>query len=238
MKHSAGRGFAAVGVMKKGGAPNKRDIAIYGRRSAEAALAAGRREIREMWIAEGAGGKPIERILSLALGRNIPVRRVPESALERACAGAVHQGVLLFAGPLSTPSLSDLVAHSFAHNNGEPVFVALDRVLDPQHLGAVIRLAEGLGAFMAPSGGNPMGGGRSGGGGGQAWERALAGKELFPLRVVSLDKGGKQTFRMEATAIDRKSLPDSLFAPPAGYQKFDMGGMMKGMMPPGLPGSR
>ena len=26
-------------------------------------------------------------------------------------------------------------------------------------------------------------------------------------------------------------LPDSLFAPPAGYQKFDMGNMMKGMMP-------
>ena len=99
-------------------------------------------------------------------------------------------------------------------------------------------LAEGLGAFMAPSSANPMGGGRPGGGAGQAWERALAGKELFPLRVISFDQGGKQSFRMEATAIDRKSLPDSLFVPPAGYQKFDMGGMMKGMMPPGLPGSR
>jgi hypothetical protein len=94
-------------------------------------------------------------------------------------------------------------------------------------------LAEGLGTFMSAPSGNPMGGGRGGNNQAQAWERALAGKELFPLRVVSKDKAGKESFRMEATAVDKKPLADSLFAPPAGYQKFDMGGMMKGM---GLPG--
>jgi hypothetical protein len=93
-------------------------------------------------------------------------------------------------------------------------------------------LAEGLGTFMGFSNPNPMGGGRRGGGQpAQAWERALAGKDLFPLRVVGHDKGGKENFRMEATAIDKKSLPDTLFAPPADFQKFDMGAMMKGMMP-------
>jgi hypothetical protein len=96
-------------------------------------------------------------------------------------------------------------------------------------------LAEGLGTFMAMPSGNPMGGQR--GSSGQAWERALAGKELFPLRVVSYEKGNRESFRMEATAVEKKSLPDSLFSPPAGYQKFDMGGMMQGMMP-GFPGSR
>jgi hypothetical protein len=93
-------------------------------------------------------------------------------------------------------------------------------------------LAEGLGTFMSAPSGNPMGG-RGGNTPTQGWERALAGKELFPLRVVSKDKGGKETFRMEATAIDKKPLADSLFAAPAGYQKFDMGAMMKGF---GLPG--
>jgi hypothetical protein len=94
-------------------------------------------------------------------------------------------------------------------------------------------LAEGLGTFMSMPDGNPMGGGRKGGGSGasRAWERALAGKELFPLRVVGLDQAGKESFRMEVTAIEKKSLPDSLFSPPDGYQKFDMGGMMQGMMP-------
>lgn len=82
-----------------------------------------------------------------------------------------------------------------------------------------------------------MGGGPGGGGAvPQAWERALAGKDLFPLRVVARDKGGKEDFRLEATAIEKQTLAAALFAPPAGYQKLDMGGMMQGM--PGLPGRR
>lgn len=94
-------------------------------------------------------------------------------------------------------------------------------------------LAEGLGTFM-PFGGGPMGGrGRGGPPAQQGWEKALAGKDLFPLRVVTKNKDGSE-FRMEATSIEKKSLPDSLFEPPAGYQKFDMGGMMRGMIPGGM----
>ncbi len=100
-------------------------------------------------------------------------------------------------------------------------------------------LTNAIGTFMPFSGGGPMGrGGRGGpGAGGQAWERALAGKDLFPLRVVTHDKDGKE-FRMESTAIDKASLPDSLFEPPAGYQKFDMQSMMRGAMPGGFGGKR
>jgi hypothetical protein len=54
------------------------------------------------------------------------------------------------------------------------------------------------------------------------------------MRVVGKD--GRDTFRMEVTAIEKTSLPDSLFSPPPGYQKFDMGGMMKGMMKGMIPG--
>ncbi len=110
-------------------------------------------------------------------------------------------------------------------------------------------LAEGLGTFMGlSSNSNPMGRGRAPAA--PAWERALAGKELFPLRVVGYEKGasskkgkgdekskskGKagagESFRMEVTAIDKSAQPDSLFTPPAGYQKFDMGSMMKGLIP-------
>lgn len=101
-------------------------------------------------------------------------------------------------------------------------------------------LAEGIGTFMGM--GNSSGGGGGGGGlfggrkkasssGTKGWEQALAGKDLFPLRVVELDKAGKEIFRMEVTAIKKESLPDTLFNPPADYQKFDMGGMMKGLIP-------
>jgi hypothetical protein len=100
-------------------------------------------------------------------------------------------------------------------------------------------LAEGLGTFMMPGAGGPMGGrgmrggrGGAGAGGNEGWARALAGKDLFPLRVITHGKDGD--FRMEATAIEKQALPDSLFSPPAGYQKFDMANMMKGMMPGGM----
>ncbi|MBC7369404.1 MAG: DUF4412 domain-containing protein [Undibacterium sp.] len=93
---------------------------------------------------------------------------------------------------------------------------------------------EELGAFMGtgPGGGGGFGGRRGGGSAvPQAWEAALAGKNFFPLRVVSQNSGGKETTRMEATAVEKKSIPDSEFAPPAGFQKFDMGAMMRGMLP-------
>ena len=95
-------------------------------------------------------------------------------------------------------------------------------------------LAEGLGTFMSFNQNNPMAGRGRGGSNAQSWERALAGKELFPLRVVGKDKAAKETMRMEVSGIEKKSLPDALFAPPADYQKLDMGGMggmLKGMIP-------
>ena len=98
-------------------------------------------------------------------------------------------------------------------------------------------LAEGIGTFLSMAGKSPMGGGRKGSSPeAQSWEKALAGKDLFPLRVVGKDKSGKESYRMEATAINKQSIPDSQFAPPAGYQKFDMGGMggmLKGLLPGG-----
>ncbi len=92
---------------------------------------------------------------------------------------------------------------------------------------------EDLGTFMGtgPGGGSPFGGGKRGGAGAQAWEAALVGKNFFPLRVVSQNSSGKEITRMEATAVEKKSIPDSEFAPPDGFQKFDMGAMMRGMMP-------
>ena len=68
----------------------------------------------------------------------------------------------------------------------------------------------------------------------QAWEKALAGKNMFPLRVVGSAPDGKETYRMDVTAVEKKSLPDSDFLPPPDWKKFEMpnmGDMMKGMIP-------
>ena len=69
----------------------------------------------------------------------------------------------------------------------------------------------------------------------QEWAKVLAGKSLFPMRVVGSNTAdSKETFRMEVTAIEKQSLPASDFAPPPGWKKFEMpnmGDMMKGMIP-------
>lgn len=98
-------------------------------------------------------------------------------------------------------------------------------------------VTDQLGSFMGfgPGAGGPpmMGAGRGGppSGGAQAWESALAGKNFFPLRVVTTSAKGQETTRMDAVSVEKKSLPDSDFTPPAGWQKLDMGAMMRGMMP-------
>jgi uncharacterized protein DUF4412 len=94
---------------------------------------------------------------------------------------------------------------------------------------------EELGRFMGlGSNANPMGGRRAAQAG-PAWEKMLMGKDFFPLRVVTQKAKGSDQFNLEATAVTKESEPDSVFQPPAGYQKFDLGGMMRGM---GFPTSR
>jgi hypothetical protein len=97
-----------------------------------------------------------------------------------------------------------------------------------------------LGTFLGMGGGGMMGGRRGGppGAGSQPWAQAMAGKNFFPLRVVTHNASGKETTRMEATAVEKQSLPASLFTPPEGWQNLSdmmksMGGMPPGMRPPG-----
>jgi hypothetical protein len=86
-----------------------------------------------------------------------------------------------------------------------------------------------LGKFMTQQGG-------PGGKNGSGWEVFAQKGEMFPLRVIQRAKaGGPEEFRMETTNVDRSKQDESLFVPPADYQKFSMGGGMsdalKGMIP-------
>lgn len=78
-------------------------------------------------------------------------------------------------------------------------------------LGAFAGLGGGMGG---PMGRKPV----------APWEKILVGKDFFPMRVIGGGKDGKP-FRLDVTQVEPKSLPESFFAPPEGYQKFEMGGM-------------
>ena len=92
-------------------------------------------------------------------------------------------------------------------------------------------VAEGLGMFagLGNQGGGGMFGKKKGGAESAAkWEKALKGKGGFPLRVVTRDSAGKETYKMEAKKIEKGGVTDADFLPPKDFQKFempDMGGM-------------
>ncbi len=90
-------------------------------------------------LGDAAGGSPVE--VTIADPRHFPVALDP---------GSVHQGAALEVSPLSWGALSAVAATS---GRARDIVVLLDRVSDPQNVGAVLRSAEVFGAkaVIAPS---------------------------------------------------------------------------------------
>jgi|Deesub1362B_J571_1020462.scaffolds.fasta_scaffold03673_2 23S rRNA (guanosine2251-2'-O)-methyltransferase len=102
-------------------------------------------------------GKPIEKILlvqkesrsrygailQLARQRGVPVQYLPEEALSRKAGTSHHQGVLAIGSVVQTVSLEELL--DLCRKKENPLLVALDRIQDPQNLGAILRSAEAAG---------------------------------------------------------------------------------------------
>jgi 23S rRNA (guanosine2251-2'-O)-methyltransferase len=106
---------------------------IYGRNAVLEAARAGR--VRRVLIAEGVGPDPrLEELRRLA-----PVERVKPAYLETLARGR-HQGVAAELTPRRFLSLRELLEKS------PTLLVALDSILDPQNLGAILRSAEAAGA--------------------------------------------------------------------------------------------
>jgi uncharacterized protein DUF4412 len=86
-------------------------------------------------------------------------------------------------------------------------------------------VTDELGNFAGLGSGGPGGRGQP-----PAWQQALAGHGFFPMLVTGTSSSGK-AFSLEVTSVEKQSLDDSVFAPPAGFQDLgNMGGMMGGMM--------
>jgi len=111
-------------------------IWLYGRHAVAAALANRARRVRRVRLVRGTP----EAIEALArrVAPEVPVETVDRHALDALLPGAVHQGIACLAEPLTAPPL-DTVA------NGAPV-VVLDRVTDPQNVGAILRATAAFAA--------------------------------------------------------------------------------------------
>ena len=122
-------------------------------------LAAGRRKVIDVWLAAEADHKAapvVDRIIDLAAGRGVPVRRVAPGRLAAEARTEAPQGVLAHALPLPDVELDDLCrprttpgAAGGAGGAQPPFLLAVDGVTDPQNLGALLRTAEGAGVTGA-----------------------------------------------------------------------------------------
>lgn len=119
------------------------------------ALRAGRRQIEQVTIAEGARPERLRELIELARRANVPVHRVPRVTLERLLPGSVqHQGVIArvaAARYADVELLLDRLAERI--ENGEPpLALGLDGIEDPRNLGAILRTAEcaGVDAVFMP----------------------------------------------------------------------------------------
>ena len=113
---------------------------MEGRQAVRELLAAGRRKVRELWVAEGIDASlAIAEILRLAARGRVPVRMVSRARLDSRAVTEAPQGVVARAAPLEEADLDDLVRPA----KGTPPFLlAVDGVTDPHNLGALLRTAE------------------------------------------------------------------------------------------------
>jgi 23S rRNA (guanosine2251-2'-O)-methyltransferase len=118
---------------------------VEGRQAVRELLLAGRRKVRELWVAndvEDAG--VIADIVDLASDRRVQILEVSRKKLDAQARSEAPQGVLAKAAPLREADLDDLAKP--AKGAPPPFLVAVDGVTDPGNLGALLRSAEGAGA--------------------------------------------------------------------------------------------
>lgn len=115
---------------------------IAGRNPVREALRAGR-PINKIMIAGESSMHSLGEIFNLAREHGIPVRKVGRSCLDKFSPGIVHQGIVALAAARNYVEVDDLLAG--IKQEVEPFLILLDGILDPQNLGAILRVADAAG---------------------------------------------------------------------------------------------
>jgi 23S rRNA (guanosine2251-2'-O)-methyltransferase len=116
---------------------------VEGRQAVRELLLAGRRKVRELWVAsdlDDAG--VISDILDIAASQRVAVTEVSRRRLDAEARSESPQGVLAKAAPLVETEVDDLLRRV---PGNPPFLLAVDGVTDPGNLGALLRSAEGAG---------------------------------------------------------------------------------------------
>jgi 23S rRNA (guanosine2251-2'-O)-methyltransferase len=115
---------------------------IYGRRTVAEHLKAASGTARRLLI--GRGSRPPAELLASAAGLGLPVEEAERPRLDRVAKGGNHQGVCLEVAGWAYAEWEELLERALEPGR-LPLLILLDSVQDPQNLGAVLRVADGVG---------------------------------------------------------------------------------------------
>lgn len=133
---------------------------VVGRNSVLDLLKVSPKRIQTLWLDNS--NKPERRLAQindLAGSEGVRIKRVPSERLDQRLASwqdyleapdhLAHQGVLAEVLPKTQPTIYELVESlETAVAKGEtPLIIALDKVTDPRNFGAILRVADGVGAM-------------------------------------------------------------------------------------------
>lgn len=144
------RGQGRTGKVSPTGAPSRKPEKtlggeqIEGRQAVRELLIAGRRRVREIWVASDLDdNETVQDILEIASHERIPVQYVARKRLEAAARSEAPQGIIAYANGVPEAELADFVRR--APGKPAPFLVAVDGVTDPGNLGALLRCCDGAG---------------------------------------------------------------------------------------------
>ncbi len=119
-----------------------RTVPVPGIRAVESLLRHAPARISEILLAgEEQGARA--RVIQLAERMEIAVHSAKLDRLDELCGEVQHQGICALAKPAEYADWSRLI------DTASPLLVALDQVTDPHNFGAILRVAEALGATGA-----------------------------------------------------------------------------------------
>ncbi len=114
-------------------------------RNAVRELLKSERSVDKILVAKGEREGSITVLVAKAIEAGIPVVECERQKLDTLSAGVVHQGIIAMAAAKDYVSVERLVQIA-AEREESPLILIADGVEDPHNLGAIIRVAEGVGA--------------------------------------------------------------------------------------------
>ncbi|MFA5320394.1 MAG: 23S rRNA (guanosine(2251)-2'-O)-methyltransferase RlmB [Candidatus Omnitrophota bacterium] len=115
---------------------------LYGKRSINERLLVNPRSVKQVILEHGGGRVP--EVAALARSKRIPVELIHTTRFKSITRGIHSQGIIAEVEDFAYADLDEIIG---VENTKKPTLILLDRINDPQNLGAILRTCACMGGF-------------------------------------------------------------------------------------------